>query len=71
MSTRSSRDAVELPAITRRDRARFVTQARRLRAAQIDKLFGSLRRGITRLGRSLVRLPAAVPRPILGGTKKA
>ena len=39
MSTTPTCFSSELPEITRRDRARFVKEARRLRAAEFDKLF--------------------------------
>lgn len=42
-----------LPDITRRDRARFVKEARRLRAAELDRLFRAAGRGVARLGRAL------------------
>lgn len=42
-----------LPDITRRDRAQFVKEARRLRAAEVDRLFRAAGRGIVRLGRAL------------------
>ncbi|MFZ1430973.1 MAG: hypothetical protein WAS21_29950 [Geminicoccaceae bacterium] len=42
-----------LPDITRRDRARFVKEARRLRAAELDRLFRAAGRGVVRLGRAL------------------
>lgn len=42
-----------LPDITRRDRARFVKEARRLRAAEFERLFDAAGRGLLRLGRAL------------------
>lgn len=40
-----------LPDITRRDRARFVKEARALRAAEIDRLFRAIGRGLASLAR--------------------
>ena len=53
-STPDLRQAAEaaLPEITRRDRARFVKEARRLRAAEMDRIFRSIGRGLARLGRN-------------------
>lgn len=45
----------ELPDISRHDRARFVKEARRLRAAQFDRLFAAAARGLARLGHAVVR----------------
>jgi hypothetical protein len=53
MSAAPTRFSSELPEITRRDRARFVKEARRLRAAETDKLFRAVGRGLARLGRAL------------------
>jgi len=61
---------IELPEITRRDRARFVKEARRLRAEEMDKLFSSLGRGLARLGRALATRSAS-PRSARGGAGPA
>jgi hypothetical protein len=50
---------IELPAITRRDRARFVKEARRLRAEEAAKLFRAIGRGLARLGRALTTTSAS------------
>jgi hypothetical protein len=55
MSATLTREPFELPEITRRDRARFVKEARRWRATEIDKLLRSVGRGVARLVRSLTR----------------
>ena len=56
MSAAPDRDPFGLPEITRRDRARFVKEARQLRAEQFDRLFRSTGRGLARqLGRLLPR----------------
>ena len=58
--------AAELPEIRRADIARFVKEGRRRRDEEIDKLFRSAGRGITRLGRAVVALPrrfSEQPRP--------
>jgi hypothetical protein len=70
MSARPAHKAFELPEITRHDRARFVKDARRLRAEQFDRLFRSAGRGLARLSRGVVALVAS-PRPVQGGTGKA
>ena len=70
MSAQPSHEVFTLPAITRRDRARFVKQARRLRAAAFDQLFSSLSRRLARLGRTLATVPA-LPRPAQGGAGQA
>jgi hypothetical protein len=62
MSAAPTRFSSELPEITRRDRARFVKEARRLRAAETDKLCRAVGHGLARLGRALVS-PAAARRP--------
>ena len=62
MSATPTRFSSELPEITRRDRARFVKEARRLRAAELDKLFRAVGRGLARLGRALIS-PVAARRP--------
>jgi hypothetical protein len=51
-----------LPEFTRRDRARSVKEARRLRAAETDKLFRAVGRGIAQLGRASTS-PVATRRP--------
>ena len=56
----------ELPQITRRDRARFVKEARRLRAAEIDKLLSTIGRGVARLSRTLM-----ARKPMQSGLAKA
>ena len=61
MSTTPARFSSELPEITRRDRARFVKEARRLRAAETDKLFRAVGRGLARLGRALISPAARQP----------
>ena len=70
MSTQPSHDVFASPAITRRDRARFVKQARRRRAEEADKLFSFLGRRLARLGRALATLPA-LPRSAQGGAGQA
>ena len=45
----------ELPEISRHDRARFVKEARRLRAAQFDRLFAAVTRRLAWPGRAVVR----------------
>jgi hypothetical protein len=62
---------IELPEITRRDRTRFVKEARRLRAEETAKLFSSLGRGLARLGRALATPLAAALRPDRGGAGRA
>jgi hypothetical protein len=52
--------ALELPDITRQDRARFVQEGRRRRAEEIDKLLRAAGNGIARLGR--LALAAAATR---------
>jgi hypothetical protein len=54
MSATPDHDPFGLPEITRRDRARFVKEARQLRAEQFDRLFRSAGRW---LARQLGRLP--------------
>lgn len=61
---------IELPTITRRDRARFVKEARRRRAEEMDKVFASLGRGLARLGRALAA-PPALRRPAQRGAGPA
>jgi hypothetical protein len=51
----------EPPDITRHDRARFVKEARRLRAAEIDKLLSILGRGIARLAGRATKPGTATP----------
>lgn len=70
MSARSGHEAFELPEITRHDLARFVKEGRRLRAEQFDRLFRSAGRGIARLVRGAVTLPAS-PRPAQGDAGNA
>jgi hypothetical protein len=41
-----------LPGITRQDRARYVNEARRLRAAEIERLLLAAYRGVARLWRA-------------------
>ena len=53
MSVTPTRLPPELPDITRHDRARFVKQARQMRAAEFDRLFRSVRHGLARVGRAL------------------
>ena len=62
MNLSHTHELSELPQITRRDRARFVKEARRLRAAETDKLFRAVGRGLARLGRALIS-PAAARQP--------
>jgi hypothetical protein len=64
MSATPTRFSSELPEITRRDRARFVKEARRRRAQELDKLFRAVGRGLARLGRAFARggTPAHPPR---------
>jgi hypothetical protein len=67
MSATPDRDPVGLPEISRRDRARFVKEARQLRAEQFDRLFRSAGHWLTRqLGRLLPRptAPTRGPRKI-------
>lgn len=56
-----------LPDITRHDRAWFVKEARRLRAAEFDQLFSTIGRGLARLvrrpGRPLPQDHAVVDLP--------
>jgi hypothetical protein len=47
-------ELAELPEITRHDRARYVAQARRLRAEQIDRLIAAASRSFARLGNVLI-----------------
>ena len=54
MNLSHTHELSELPQITRRDRARFVKEARRLRAAEIDKLLSTIGRGVARLSRTLM-----------------
>ena len=62
MSAAPTRFSSELPEITRRDRARFVKEARRRRAQELDKLVRAAGRGLARLSRALVSLlPARRP----------
>ena len=62
MSATPTRFSSELPEITRRDRARFVKEARRRRAQELDKLFRAVGCGLARLGRALISpLPARRP----------
>ncbi len=42
-----------LPEISRRDRAYFVREARRLRAAELERLFRAAGRGFARVGQLL------------------
>ncbi len=70
MSAQPSHDVFASPAITRRDRARFVKQARRRRAKEFDQLFASLSHRLARLGCALAMLPA-LPRPAQGGAGQA
>ena len=55
MSAAPPREPFELPEITRRDRARFVKEARQLRATEIDKLLRFVGCGFARLIKSLTR----------------
>jgi hypothetical protein len=66
MNLSHAHELSELPEITRRDRARFVKEARRLRAAEIDKLLSTIGRGVARLGRALM-----ARKPMQGGLTKA
>ena len=66
MNLSHTHELSELPQITRRDRARFVKEARRLRAAEIDKLLSTIGRGIARLSRTLM-----ARKPMQGGLAKA
>ena len=68
MSAQPNHDVFASPAITRRDRARFVKQARQLRAKEFDKLFSSLGRHFARLRRALATVPAL---PAQGSTEQA
>jgi hypothetical protein len=62
MSAAPTRFSSELLEITRRDRARFVKEARRRRAQELDKLFRAVGRGLARLARALTSpLPARRP----------
>jgi hypothetical protein len=62
MSAAPTRFSSELLEITRRDRARFVKEARRRRAQELDKLFRAVGYGLARLGRALTSpLPARRP----------
>ena len=70
MSAQLNHDVFASPAITRRDRAHFVKQARRRRAAAFDQLVSSLGRRFARLGRALAVLPALL-RPAQGGAGQA
>ena len=70
MSAQPSQEVLASPAITRRDRARFVKQARRRRAKEFDKLVSSLRHRLARLGCALAMLPA-LPRSAQGGAGQA
>ncbi len=56
MSTihRYSAQSAELPEIRRHDRARYVAEARRLRAEQIDRLLAAAGSGLARLGHALI-----------------
>jgi hypothetical protein len=64
MSATPDRDPFGLPEITRRDRARFVKEARQLRAEQLDRLFRSAGRWLARQpGRPLRRPVAPTPEP--------
>jgi hypothetical protein len=53
MSATPTRFLSELPEITRHDRARFVKQARQLRAQEFDRVFRAVGQGLARLGRAL------------------
>jgi hypothetical protein len=67
MSATPDRDPFGLPEISRRDRARFVKEARQRRAEQFDRLFRPAGRRLTReLGRLLQRpaAPTGGPRKI-------
>lgn len=66
MNLSHTHELSELPQITRRDRARFVKEARRLRAAEIDKLLSTIGRGVARLSRTLV-----TRKPMQSGLAKA
>ena len=66
MNLSHTHELSELPEITRRDRARFVKEARRLRAAEIDKLLSTIGRGVARLSRTLM-----ARKPMQGGLAKA
>lgn len=66
MNLSHTHELSELPQITRRDRARFVKEARRLRAAEIDKLLSTIGRGVARLSRTLM-----ARKPMQGGLAKA
>jgi hypothetical protein len=66
MSAAPTRLSPELPEITRRDRARFVKEARRRRAQELDKLLRAVGRGLARLGRALM-----ARKPMQGGLTKA
>jgi hypothetical protein len=62
MNLSHTHELFELPQITRRDRARFVKEARRLRAAEIDKLLSTMARGVAR---TLI-----APKPMQNGLAK-
>jgi hypothetical protein len=47
-------ELAELPEITRRDRAIYVAQARRLRGEQIDRLIAAAGRPLARFGNVLI-----------------
>ena len=66
MNLSHTHELSELPQITRRDRARFVKEARRLRAAEIDKLLSTIGRGVARLSRTLM-----ARKPMHSGLAKA
>jgi hypothetical protein len=70
MSAQPTPDVFALPEITRRDRARFVKEARQRRAAEMDKLFASLGRHLARLGRAWAT-PPAPSEPDRGGAGRA
>ena len=53
MNATPTHDLFERPEITRHDRARFVKEARRLRAQEFDKLFRAIGPALARLGRAL------------------
>ena len=66
MNLSHTHELSELPQITRRDRARFVKEARRLRATEIDKLLRFIGRSVARLSRTLM-----ARKPMQGGLAKA
>ena len=66
MNLSHTHELSELPQITRRDRARFVKEARRLRAAEIDKLLSTIGRGVARLSGTLM-----ARKPMQSGLAKA